>query len=150
MAVTVSNFLADVLFFIKNDLSNNIDDPKSDSREGNSAFVMTSYPKRNVIYPLITLKIPNVNATRAGMQTTAMDIVVPVEVRIWALDEKTKDDLYNEIFDRLRNIQFSTGGSIDNNLHDFQLLSAVEVDEDGENATKSRVITVQYSFFNVN
>lgn len=148
--VEVSTFTAGVLLFIKTDLLANITDPKSGTRPSKSSFVMTSYPKKEVVYPLITLKIPDRTATRAGMQTVAMDITVPLEVRIWALNEKDKNDLYDQIFDRLRNIQFTTGGSIDNNLHDFAELSAVEVDEEGDLGTKSRILTVQYRFFNVN
>jgi len=146
----VSTFIADVLFFIKTDLLANITDPKVLSRPAKSKFVATSYPKNQVVYPMITLKVPNRDSTRAGMQTTAMDITVSVEVRVWARNEKDKDGITDKVFDRLRNIQFSVGGSIDNNLHDFQELSNVEVEEDGEVGIKSRILTVQYKFFNVN
>ena len=146
----VSTFIADVLFFIKTDLLANITDPKVLSRPAKSKFVATSYPKNQVVYPMITLKVPNRDSTRAGMQTTAMDITVSVEVRVWARNEKDKDGLTDSVYDRLRNIQFITGGSIDNNLHDFQELSNVEVEDDGDTGIKSRILTVQYKFFNVN
>lgn len=149
MAVQINSFIADVLFFIKTDLLANITDPKVSTRPAKSLFVATSYPKNQVVYPMITLKVPNRTSTRAGMQTVAMDITVPVEVRIWALNQKDKDGLTDQVFDRLRNIQFIVGGSIDNNLHDFQELSNVEVEEDGDLGIKSRILTVQYKFFNV-
>lgn len=150
MAVQVNSFIADVLFFIKTDLLANITDPKVASRPSKSKFIATSYPKNQVIYPMITLKVPNRESTRAGMQTVAMDITVAVEVRIWARNEKDKDSLTDQAYDRLRNIQFTTGGSIDNNLHDFAELSNVEVEEEGDTGIKSRILTVQYKFFNVN
>jgi len=147
--VEIQTFIADVLFFIKTDLLANITDPKTGNRTGNSKFVATSYPKENVIYPMITLKVTNRESSRAGMQTTAMDITVPIEVRVWALNQKDKDGISDKVFNRLRTIQFSTGGSIDNNLHDFAELSNVEVEEDGELGVKSRIMTIQYKFFNV-
>lgn len=150
MAVQINSFIADVLFFIKTDLLANITDPKSASRPSKSLFVATSYPKNQVVYPMITLKVPNRESTRAGMQTVAMDITVAVEVRVWARNQKDKDGIADEVYDRLRNIQFTTGGSIDNNLHDFSELSNVEVEEDGDTGIKSRILTVQYRFFNVN
>jgi len=146
--INVATFIRDVLFFIKNDLQSNITDPLG-SRSGSSAFIMTSFPQRNVKYPLVTIKVTNQEATRAGMQTTAMDVTVTLEIRIWARNQKEKDTLFTEIYDRLRTIQFATGGSIDNNLHDFTLLSGVEVDEEGARGIKSRIMQVQYKFFNV-
>lgn len=146
----MSTFIADVLYFIKTDLLANITDPNSASRPSKSSFVMTSYPKKQVVYPMITLKVPNRDSTRAGMQTVAMDITVQIEVRVWARNEKDKDGLTDQVYDRLRNIQFTASGSIDNNLHDFAELSNVEVEEDGELGIKSRILTVQYKFFNVN
>lgn len=147
--VEISSFISGVLYFIKTDLLANITDPKVSSRPAKSKFVATSYPKNQVVYPMITLKVPNRDSTRAGMQTVAMDITVSVEVRVWARNEKDKDGLTDKVYDRLRNIQFTTGGSIDNNLHDFQELSNVEVEEDGDTGIKSRILTVQYKFFNV-
>lgn len=149
MAIDSTTFPQDILFFIKNDLLGNITDPLSTGRQANSAFVMTSYPQRPVQYPIITIKLMNQKAERAGMQTTAMDVIINLEIRIWGRNQKEKDTLANNIYKRLRDIQFTSGGSALNNLHDFQLLSAVEIDEAGDNMPKSRVLQVQYSFFNI-
>lgn len=147
MAVNESTFVADTLYLIKNDLTSNISDPIS-SRPSNSKFVMTSYPARRVVYPLITLKNINFTALRAGMQTDAMDMEMILEVRIWARNTKERDTLFTQVFNRLRNIQFSTSGSIDSGLHNFNLLSAVEVNEDGDQTVKSKIMEVSYTFFN--
>ena len=56
MAFTSSTFLADTLLFIRNFLDSNITDPISGSRAGRDRFVMTSYPQRDVKYPIITVK----------------------------------------------------------------------------------------------
>lgn len=146
---TVATFIRDVLFFIKNDLISNITDPITSKRATSSKFVMTSYPERPVEYPLITIKLLNQTATRAGMQTIAMDVTIELEVRVWARNQKEKDELFTKVYDRLRNIQFSTGGSIANDLHDFTLTSGIEIDEDGKGGIKSRIGQFRYRFFNI-
>jgi hypothetical protein len=95
------------------------------------------------------LRIINQEGIRAGMQTTTMDVTITLEVRVWGRNQKEKDELFTDVYERLRTIQFSSGlGSVDNNLHDFALLSAIEVDEPGERGIKSRIGQFQYRFFN--
>jgi len=148
--VESGTFIRDILFFIKNDLSNNITDPISSSRNSQSKFVMTSYPQRKVVYPLITVKLINQSATRAGMQNVAMDVVAVIEIRVWGRNQKEKDELANDCFKRLRDIQFTDDtGSIANFIYNYTLLSNVEVDEEGEDQPKSRILNVQYNFYDV-
>ena len=150
--VAKATILQDTLYFMKADLTANITDPISSKRSAKSKFIMTSYPQRPVQYPLITIKATNVEALRAGMQTTAQDILITLEIRIWARNEKEKDGLYEDILNRLSAIQFTAGGSTKSELHDLILGSAVEVDEEGASGAqviKSRVITCSYTFYNV-
>ena len=149
MVVESGTFIRDILFFIKTDFLSNITDPESTKRSNNSKFIMTSYPQRLAEYPIITIKVTNYSATRAGMQTTAMDVVMFIEIRVWARNQKEKDELANDCYKRLRDIQFTSGGSRENYLYDYGLLSAIEVDEPGDNQPKSRVLSIQYKFFNV-
>jgi len=141
--------ISDLLFFLKDYLISNIDDPVSASRGSSSKFVMTSFPEREVKYPLIVLQITNVEETRAGMQTTAMDISLTAEIRIWSKSVAQSDKLCQNILDKLADIQFINDGSIDNDFHDFNILSTVRVDEPGKGGTKSRIIQLQYRFFNI-
>lgn len=84
------------------------------------------------------------------MQSTLQDIIITLEIRIWARNEKEKNDLWEDINKRLADIQFtSSSGSIANDIHDFNVTSSVEVDEEGESGgqvIKSRIMTVQYMF----
>ena len=149
MAIESATIIRDVLFFIKNDLDGEITDPVISSRPSGSKFIMTSYPQRMVFYPHVTLRVTNVEALRAGMQSTAMDYTFTIELRVWARNQKEKDEIYTAVLDRLRTIQFTNStGSIANNLHDFNALSAVEVDEEGKGKPKSRICEIQYKFFN--
>lgn len=149
MAITAVNFYHDVLSFIKTDLVGAVTDPLS-SRTSGSRFVATSFPSRLVQYPMITIKAVNQSAKRAGMQTEAMDVEITLEIRIWARNQKEKDDLANKVYKRLRDIQFTaSSGSEANSIHDFNLLSAVEIDEPGEETPKSRILQIKYKFFNI-
>ena len=136
------------MFFIKNDLNTGVTDPIQSSRSAKSKFVHTSYPQKYVQYPHITIKLTNYSASSSGMQTTTMDVLIFVEVRIWARNQKEKDELANDCYKRLRDVQFTSGGSRENYLYDYKMLSAVEVDEDGEDQPKSRILNIQYKFFN--
>jgi len=140
----------DLLLFLKEIISNNITDPISGSRGKTSSFVMTSYPEREVKYPLITLEITNVEQNRAGMQTTAMDVNLIIELRIWSKSITQSDKLTEQVLDMLADKQFSAGsGSIDNDFHDFNIGSVIRVDEPGKGATKSRIIQLNYKFYNL-
>lgn len=139
--------LSDLLGFLKDLISTNITDPISATR--NSKFVMTSYPEREVKYPLITLQITDINESRAGMQSTAMDIGLVVEVRIWTKSVGQSDKLAQNVLDLLADNQFVVNGSIDNDFHDFNIGSVIRVDDPGKGGTKSRIIQLNYSFYNV-
>ena len=136
---TRENIYGDLLFFIKEDLKTNITEV--------SNRIYTSYPHSEVIYPMITIKIVNYVADRAGMQTDRLDINLSVEVRVWTKSQTLRDKITQKILNRLANIQFSTSGSIDNDFHDFGILNAIDVDEP-EIKVFSKVLNVQYRFFN--
>lgn len=146
MATTRENLYADLLYFLKSDLAANITDPISASRNSDSQFVMTTFPHKFVEYPLITVKIVNLEAARAGMQTDRMDINMIVEIRIWCKSQTQRDKLVQAIIDRLADIQFTTSGSVDSDFHDFAVLSCVDIDE-AEIKVFSKVLQVQYRFF---
>jgi len=140
--------IADTLSFLKNELSENIVDPIT-NRGTSSKFIMTSFPEREVKYPLITLEVSNLEESRAGMQTTAMDIDLTVTLRIWSKSVAQSDKLAQNILDHLADIQFTNStGSVANDFHDFNIGSVIRVDEPGKGATKSRIIQLSYRFFN--
>ena len=91
----------------------------------------------------------NQEAKNAGMQTTAMDVNLTIELRIWSKSITQSDKLCQEVMHLLANAQFLMDGSVDNNLHDFNINSAVRVDEPGKEGIKSRIIQLNYKFFNI-
>ena len=144
-SIASATFVADTINFIRDKLASNITDPISSSRVGNEKFIMTSYPKRPVKYPLITIVDSGVSQpVRLGMQSEGTVITIPLEIRIWARDVKERDELFDTVYNWLRTNQF--GGSdatTDANLHDFKLNSAVNVSEE---KIMSKVMTVEYIF----
>lgn len=144
---TRANLYSDLLYFIKSYLVSNITDPISSSRNSQSSFVCTSFPHKFTQYPLITIKIANLEALRTGMQTDRLDINLNLEIRIWTQSQTLRDKLTQNIIDKLASIQFTASGSIDSDFHDFSVLSAVDIDE-VEDKIFSKVLGIQYRFFN--
>ena len=143
--------MSDVFYYLKNDFNTNITDPLSSARNSKSKFVLTEYPGRMVNYPVITLKIANVNAVRAGMQTTAIDMDLMVEIRIWARNVKERDTIFQQVVNRLKDIQYTDStGTQAAGLHNLRILGTNEINEDGINTPKSKIINVRYSYYNPN
>jgi len=144
-----NTLIKDVLFFLKGQISSNITDPISALRGSSSKFVMTSYPEREVKYPLITVEVNNIEESNAGMHSTFMDIGLTIEIRVWSKSVAQSDQITQQILDLLADIKYVGTGSIANDFHDFNVGSAVRVDEPGEGGTKSRIIQLSYQFFNL-
>ena len=146
MAITASTFISDTVKFIRDDLDSNVTDPVSASRSGRERFVMTSYPQRPVLYPIITVVSENVfQVQRLGIRSEGIWFENTFEIRVWARNMKEKDDLTEKVLTRFRTNQFGGAGpSVDFGLHDLTVLSVIPVDEPGDGAIKSSVITISF------
>jgi hypothetical protein len=144
--VSSGTFLSDTINLIRDKLRNNITDPITYSRPTNEKFVLTSYPQRAVTYPVITVVDRNITQpSRLGMASEGTLIRADIEIRIWGRNVKERDELTQQVYDYLRQNQLdaSTGLS-ESNLHDFSLMSAVNVDESGEGGIKSKVCEYRF------
>ena len=150
MPVASATLVADSVKLIRDDLSTNITDPISAARTGRERFVMTSYPSRPVKYPVITVRAMNVaEVKRLGMSAEQMMVSIPLEIRVWARNEREKDELTEQIYARLRVNQLGAGSTTTNSLFDQKWLSSVnvdEADENGQGGVKSRVMEFEYKF----
>ena len=149
-SVSGTTFLADTVNLIRDKLKNNVTDPISDIRPANQRFAYTSYPQKAVTYPIITIVDRNITQPqRLGMGSEGTLIYMDIEIRIWARNVKERDELFDEVYTYLKNNQYdSTTGLIDSNLNGFQLTSAVNISEDGEQTPKSKVMEVRFTFVN--
>lgn len=145
--ISTDTFLSDITIQLKKDLNENIDDPIYSSRPKDSSFVMTSYPRRAAVYPLITIINKDMNVPRRlgfGSQTHFAELTF--EIRIWARNQIEKDTLFQNVTNRLRQIQNITGGTINAGLCHFQITNSLNVDEEGDSGIKSKILTVSYKY----
>ena len=137
-SVSSATFLADTIILIRDKLRTNITSV--------SNRVYTSYPKNPVIYPIITVTDRGtIQQGRLGMASEGTLISMDVEVRIWGRNVKERDEITQQVYDYLRTNQLdTTTGLADSNLHDFTLMSAVNVSEEGEARIQSKVMEVRF------
>lgn len=149
MAITTvssSTFLADTIILIRDKLRTNITDPISSKRPTGQKFLHTSYPKRTVTYPIITVTDRGIiQPQRLGMASEGTILTMDIEIRIWSKAVKERDELTQEVYEYLRTNQLDTNtGLSDSGLHDFSLSSAVNVDEEGEAGIRSKVCEYRF------
>jgi hypothetical protein len=142
MAIETSTFLRDSVLFIRDYLKTNITDPISGRASG---FVMTAYPKREVQYPIITVKNTNIDSSKLGIGSSIAWTAIDIEVRVWARNAKECDDLTEDVVNSLRSAQFAALGTTINEIFDFRLNSTNYVVEDsGDNSIHSKVMIYNY------
>ncbi len=125
MVIATNTFLSDVIIFIRNLLRTNVTDPIS--RSGGVGFVMTAYPKRDVQYPLITIKSIGMDSTKMGMQSEVNLVKIRLEVRVWSRNSKECDDLTQQVTNVLRSNQYGTGSTDIEEIHGFKLTNMVSL-----------------------
>ncbi len=139
-SVNSATFLADSVILIRDKLRTNITSV--------SSKVYTSFPKRGIVYPIITVVDRGITQPqRLGMGSEGTALNITIEIRIWGRNVKERDEIFDSVYDYLRTNQLDDGtGLVASNLNGFQLLSAVNVDDEGEEGIKSKVMEVGFLF----
>ncbi len=109
--------------------------------------MLTAYPRRNVTYPIITVRSRGFNSIqRGGMQSSITINRLGIEVRVWARNVVERDELSQSVMDRLRSIQrTASSGSVAAGLFDFTITSVIDVEDiGGEQSIKSKLMMVEY------
>lgn len=143
-----STFLSDSIIFVRNVIRDNITDPLG---KNGSMFVFTSYPRENITYPVVTVRHRGMtDIRRLGMQSQGTLMSLPIEIRVWSKNEKHRDLISQDIYYFLKNNQLGQTGSVTQavGLHDFTLTSTADIDEDGDEGIKSRVMEYTYLYMN--
>ena len=142
--VSSSSIRADTTIFLRDSIKGAVSDPIDAKRSASSSFVMTSYPQREATYPLITIKVKNMDQIqRMGMMSEETSVNLLVEIRVWGRNVKERDELGDDVYQFLRTAQYGTPSTVDANLHDFNLLSSVLVDEPD---VKSLLMEINYLY----
>jgi len=145
MAIETATFLVDTIFYIKNQLLSNITDPIVTTRPAGQVFVLTAYPKRPVVYPIITVVDDSINDESLGQGSEQRRVTITLEVRIWGRNAKERDQLSQNVYNHFRDIELTAStGTAASNLHAFKIISMVNVPEGGERGTQSKKIMLQY------
>ncbi len=140
--VNSSTFTTDVTILIRNNLLEEIEDPIV--REPNEKFIMTSYPRKAVKYPIITVTDTGTRQEgKLGMGSQGTMLRLGIEIRVWARNIVERDTLFDKIYTYLRTNQLDDDNLIGANLHDFNMSSVVNVSED---AVKSKIGEFTYLF----
>ena len=143
--VESSTILRDTIFAIKNFLSGAIADPIASNRPNSKDFIMTSYPTKPTVFPLVTIKdVNSFDTQRLGFQSEATQHNIDVEVRVWSNTVALRDSLAGSIHQAMRTNQFGGGSSwaTDYDLHDYKLLNSLNIDT--PNGDKSKVMTFRF------
>lgn len=146
MAINTATFISDTLKFIRDDLLSNLTDPIT-TREDRGKFVNTAFPERNVEYPLVIIEKSGMATGPLGAQSEMMEVIMSIECKIFSRSVTQKDQLEQQVEERLRVNQLSGAGtSTEKGLYDFRVLSSVSVLGEGREPVHLQVITVQYKF----
>jgi hypothetical protein len=147
MTINSATYLTDTIIYIKNFLKSKLTDPIASKRASGEGWIFTSFPKENITYPIITiLDDGNNTIQRLGMQSSLQSVSMTIQIRIWARNMVEKDTLFNNIYNQLRTNEFLTGGSREAGIHDFKLESTVNVDEEGSQGIRSKIIRIKYMY----
>lgn len=142
MAISTATYISDTVLFIRNLLRDNISDPNSRS----SGFIMTSFPKRQISYPVIVVKVSSSGAVKLGMQSEISQSTIVIEIDVFAKNSKQSDELTQEVIDTLRTNQLGTGSTNENDIHGFQMTSLTPIVFTEGNATVHRK-NMTFSYF---
>ena len=141
--ISSSKFLSDAIIFLRDKILENVNDPLQLKR-GNEKFVLTEYPQRQVIYPVITITdAGSIQEGRLGMSSQGTIIRLTIEIRVWARNVIERDSLFNKIHEYLRTNQIYDDDISGANLHDFSLGNVVNVSEEN---VKSKIMEVNFLF----
>ena len=145
--VNSNSILSGTILFIRNTLRTKITDPITSSRPSGQSFVMTSYPKKDISYPIITVRGKVDGDTKLGQRSEKALVRLAIEVRVWARNEKEKNNIFDSVYDNLRTNQYpitTSDTSTNETLFDFGLDFANSIDEEGDEGVKSMVSQFRY------
>lgn len=144
MTISSSTFISDTILFIRNLLRSNVTDPLS--RANGIGFCMTAFPKRNIQYPVITVRNTGLNSSKLGMQSEKQWITFTIEVSIYTKSATQTDKLTQEVIEVLRTNQLGSDSTDSEEIFGFTILSVVPIVElEGELTLHRKVITLNYT-----
>ena len=130
------------VLLVRDVLTNNITDPLS-SRRTTGKFVMTSWPTRETVMPLITVNQQGWQSQYLGTSTDNTIAKIGVEINVWTQNASVRDSLAGSaitVLEQQRNLIIGSG------LHDFRINNATDLDEEGAQGVHRKLIEVSYLY----
>jgi len=151
-AVAAATIIHDTVTKIRDFLQNNLTDPKS--RSDPPGWVFTSYPERDVQYPIVTVTHNGSRDEHISLGTEYKQNYIVLRIEVWAKDTKQRDEIWDDIYDELRH-HYTTpdanGDSITGlGLFDMVVLMAVDVDTEaprGRGHIHRKVADIQFTYW---
>lgn len=150
-SISPGSFISQPVLYIRDYLQGTLADPGS-PRPGNSQFIMTSWPTRAAVYPVVIVEDNGIrDLERLGMQSESFYRQLPFTINVFGKDIVQRDSITQQVCDALRTNQFGTAGSESTTfgLHDFKLLSILpipDVDQQGKDTgIRRKEIRISYT-----
>jgi len=126
-----STLIHDATLYMRSVLISGVTDPISGTRATNEKWVMTTHPERPVRYPYMEIKAMPLNDFMLGMGATERITPIRYELAIRSKNIKDRDTIWDSVYATLKTETLATSGTQFYGLHDFNLDSVVDVDEEG-------------------
>ena len=141
-AVPSSTIIADVITKLKTLLTTNL----------TTGTVYTSYPEKNVDYPIVTIAHSGFRDEYGSIGTEYKIVYVNVRIEVWSMSTKERDEIWDDIYDELRTHYKTADGSGDSvtniSLFDMLVMSCLDIDIPRERGhLHKKVSEIQFSFY---
>lgn len=143
-AVASATLIADVVTKLKTFLTNNI----------SVGTVYTSYPEKEVNYPIIILAHAGFRDEHISIGTEYKGVTITIRIEVWSQSTKERDEIWDDIYDELRHHYTTVDASGDSItgllLFNMIITSCLDIDTEsprGRGHIHRKIADVQFSFY---
>lgn len=143
MAISASNQFREMENIVRDDFSGSIVDPLGRSGEG-SGFVMTSFPERDVVYPVIIIKLEGVDNTYTGLSSVDGVQDFSLIIKVYGRSVKERDGLADQVVSRI-NVTRILSFAGNNFIFGVNIVQVFDMDEEGKGGVHVKVLESEFS-----
>lgn len=153
VAVNSASIIHDSVTKIATLLQNNCTDPISATR-AQSTWIMTSYPERDVEYPIIIVAHAAHRDEHTSIGSEYKTNYITLRIEVWSKSTKQRDEVWDDVYDELRHhykTADANGDSIQSiGLRDPTWGNAMDLDTlapKGRGHIHRKISTIQFTFY---
>lgn len=151
-SVAAATIIHDSVTKIRDFLQNNLTDPSS--RTDPPGWVFTSYPERDVDYPIVTVMHNGSRDAHVSLGTEYKQLFITLRIEVWSKSTKQKDEIWDDIYDELRHHYTSVDANGDSitglGLFDAVVTSCVDFHAEapkGAGHIHRKIADIQFSYY---